>query len=183
MFKHEVLENTNRQKIYRVIEENPGIHLREIQRLLDMPLSTVDYHLNYLASKQIILRDPIQDNARRLIRYYTKPFDEEDKRVMAALRQKRMREIVFFMLLNSNVRFSILMKQLNIPRSTLSFYLNYLVRRGILERERTGYEHVYTLKLKDRVEKIIIAYRSSFVDKLVDKAMSLWLDTKFHKNN
>ena len=54
MFKDEILENENRKKIYETIERSPGIHLREIQRILDMPLTTLEYHLSYMTRKKII---------------------------------------------------------------------------------------------------------------------------------
>jgi predicted transcriptional regulator len=178
MYKDEILENENRRKIYRVITSNPGIHLRELQRVLDMPLSTVDYHLNYMAKKEIILRD----QNKGIIRYFAKPFDEEEKRIVSALRQKRMREIVFIILRHHKTRFKLLLDQLQVPRSTLAFYLKYLVEHGILIRERVGIEHIYRLIDEDRVAKILITYRTSFIDKVVDKVMNTWLDTHIRTN-
>lgn len=181
MFVNEVLENENRRKIYQVIEANPGVHLRALERRLDIPLSTIDYHLNYLVRKGLISREPSQNPAGQSTRYYTRPFDRQEKRILTALRQKRLREIVFLILQQQNSSFKTLMDQLNLPRSTLSFYLNYLVEHKILVRDRVGNEYRYTVKDADRVAKILIAYRSSFLDRLVDKAMNAWLDTNFQQ--
>jgi predicted transcriptional regulator len=178
MYKDEILENENRRKIYRVITSNPGIHLRELQRVLNMPLSTVDYHLGYMVKKDIILRDHNQG----IIRYFAKPFDETEKRIVSALRQKRMRDIVFVVLRHHKSRYTQLLDQLQLPRSTLAFYLKYLVEHGILIRERVGTEHIYRLIDEDRVAKILITYRTSFVDKVVDKVMNTWLDTHVRTN-
>ena len=138
-----------------------------------MPLSTVDYHLSYLVKKQIIVRD----QNKGINRYFTKPFDDAEKRIVSALRQKRMRDIVFIVLRQQKVRFKMLRDQLQLPRSTLAFYLKYLVEHNILIRERVGTEHIYQLIDEDRVAKILITYRASFIDKVVDKAMNTWLDT------
>jgi predicted transcriptional regulator len=116
------------------------------------------------------------------LRYYAKPFDEEDKLLFSALRQKRMREIVFLVLLNQKATVKLLSDNLNLPRSTLSFYLKYLVEHNILNRERIGYENFYTVIDEDRIAKILIAYRSSFMDKLVDRALNTWLETRFHRD-
>jgi len=59
MFKEEILENERRRNIYAIIEANPGIHLRELQRVLNMPLATLEYHLSYMARKKIIFREKI----------------------------------------------------------------------------------------------------------------------------
>ena len=57
MFKDEILENERRRKIYAAIERSPGIHLRELQRMLSMPLTTLEYHLSYMARKKILFAE------------------------------------------------------------------------------------------------------------------------------
>lgn len=173
MFKKEILENENRRKIYSLIEANQGIHLRELQRLLNMPLTTLEYHLSYMVRKAIV----IGEKEGHFRRYYTKPLSREDKKVLSALRQKRMREIVLVIAANEKAKFQYLSDHLKLPSSTLSFYLKYLVDKGILAREKIGYEMMYTVRDEDRVAKVLIAYRTSFLDKLVDKALSTWLET------
>ena len=88
-----------------------------------------------------------------------------------------MREIVFVVLRDHKVRFKQLLDQLPLPRSTLAFYLKYLVEHNILSRERVGAENIYRLVDEDLVAKILITYRTSFVDKVIDKVMNTWLDT------
>jgi hypothetical protein len=56
------------------------------------------------------------------------------------------------------------------------------VEHGILIRERVGTEHIYRLIDEDRVAKILITYRTSFIDKVVDKVMNTWLDTHIRTN-
>jgi len=177
MFKEEILENERRRKIYAVIETNPTIHLRELQRILDMPLATLDYHLSYMSRKKIIFSE--SDGHHK--RYYTKPLDPEDKKVLSALRQRRLREIVLIILTSGKVKYQFLSDCLKLPHSTLSFYLKYLVQNNILERTRIGYENLYTVKDEERLTKVLIAYKSSFVDKLVDRALNTWMETHFHK--
>ncbi len=173
MFKDEILENENRKKIYNVIVENPGIHLRELQRILETPLTTLEYHLSYMVRRKIIY----SENDLHFKRFYTKPLEKEDKKVIAALRQKRLREIVLLILSNEKAKYQFLSEYLKLPNSTLSFYLKYLGDKGILAKERVGYETFYTVKDEDRVAKVLIAYRSSFLDKLVDKSLNTWLET------
>ena len=112
-------------------------------------------------------------------RYYTKPLDPEDKKVLAALRQKRMREIVLVVLENGKAKYQLLAERLKLSHSTLSSYLKYLVNRNILAREKIGYENLYTVREEDRVTKVLIAYKPSFLDKLVDRALDTWMETHF----
>ena len=172
MFKDEILENENRRKIYSIVEKNPGIHLRELQRLLDIPLTTLEYHLSYMVRKKIVFGE----TEGHYKRYYTKPLDKEDKKILSALRQKRIREIVITVIANEKAKYQYLSDYLKLPHSTLSFYLKYLVEKEILERNKVGYETIYTVKDEDRVAKVLIAYKASFIDKLVDKTLSTWLE-------
>lgn len=173
MFKDEILENENRRRIYEIIEESPGIHLRELQRNLSMPLTTVEYHLSYMARKKIIY----SETDTHYKRYYAKPLDEADKKVLSALRQKRMREIVLLVLSNGKAKYHYIADYLNLPHSTLSFYLKYLVDNGILVKDKIGYETIYTVKDEDKVAKVLVTYKASFLDKLIDKTLSTWLET------
>jgi predicted transcriptional regulator len=177
MFKDEILENERRRKIYGVVEANPGIYLRELQRILNMPLATLEYHLDYMTRKRIVFGE----REGHLKRYYTKPLDPEDKKVLSALRQRRMREIMLIVLTNGKVKYQFLSDYLKLPHSTLSLYLKHLVDRNILAREKIGYETLYTVQNEDRVAKVLIAYKSSFLDKLVDKTLTTWLETRFHE--
>jgi predicted transcriptional regulator len=173
MFKEEILENENRRKIYAVIEGSPGIHLRELQRVLNMPLTTMEYHLSYMSRKKIIY----SETDTHYKRYYAKPLDDEDKKVISALRQKRLREIVLLILSNGKAKYQFMADYLKVPHSTLSFYLKYLVDNGILLKEKVGYETIYTVKDDDKVVKVLVAYKASFLDKLIDKAIAMWLET------
>jgi predicted transcriptional regulator len=177
MFKDEILENQKRRDIYSIVETNPGIHLRELQRILNMPLTTLDYHLTYMNRKKILFAE--KDG--HYLRYYVRPLDPQDKKVLAALRQERMREIVLLILINKKAKYQFLLDYFALPHSTLSFYLKYLVERNILAREKIGYENIYTVKDEDRIAKVLVAYRSSFLDRLVDKTIKTWMETHFHQ--
>ncbi len=179
MFKNEILENENRRKIYKVIEYNPGIHLRELQRVLEMPLTTLDYHLSYMVRKQIIYSE-LEAHYKR---YYAKALDREDKKVLSALRQKKLREIVFLVLTHEKVKYQFMLEYLKLPNSTLSFYLKYLVDNGILIKNKVGYETIYTIKDEEQVTKVLVAYKASFLDKLIDKTLSTWLETYSRKED
>ena len=173
MFKDEILENENRRKIYEAIEESPGIHLRQLQRALNMPLTTLEYHLSYMARKKIIYAE----TDTHYKRYYAKQLDDGDKKVLSALRQKRMREIVLLVLSNGKAKYQFMADYLKVPHSTLSFYLKYLVDNGILVKDKVGYETIYTIKDEDKVAKVLVAYKASFLDKLIDKTLATWLES------
>ncbi len=172
MFKDEILKNERRSKIYQCIKKNPGLHLRSLQRCLDIPLTSLQYHLNYMVRKKIIY----EEKSENYTRYYCELLEPRDREILAFLRQKRLREIVLLVLLNKKANSQLIGETLDLAPSTISFYVNYLVENGILEQTKIGYENIYTLKEEDRIEKILIAYQQSFLDKMVDKWVNTWLE-------
>jgi predicted transcriptional regulator len=175
MFKDEILENERRQKIYATIKKNPGLHIRELQRVLDIPLASLQYHLNYMARRNII----VEEKAEHYTRYYCSPLDPEDKKILSVLRQKRIREIVLIILVSKKAKYRFLVEELKLPTSTVSFYIKTLIDNNIVERTKVGYENVYTIKNEDKIAKILVAYKSSLLDTLVDKWAATWLENRF----
>jgi predicted transcriptional regulator len=161
MFKDEILENERRRKIYVAVEANPGFHLRRLQKALNMPLTTLHYHLSYMTRKKIVFAEPEGHQKK----YYTKRLEAEDKRILSALRQKKTRDIILAVLANRKTKYQLLANRLKLPRSTLSYHLKQLVDKSILTQEKIGHENVYILSDQNRVEKVLAAYKSSFTEK------------------
>jgi predicted transcriptional regulator len=174
MLKDIVLENSRRKKIYNFIRKKPGIHLREIQRRLSIPLSSLEHHIEYMIRKNIIYKE----REGRYTRYFAGHLTKEKRKVISALRHKRLREIVSIVLEQKEVKSQDLIEYLNIPYSTLSYYLKYLVEHSILRRQKISYENIYSIQ-DQRVEKILIMYEPNLIDKLADKALRTFLETDF----
>jgi predicted transcriptional regulator len=177
MFKDEILDNARRHKIYNIIKKNPGLHIRELQRTLQIPLASLQYHLNYMTRRNLI----IEEKSEHYTRYYVSPLESEDKKILSVLRNKRLQEIVMIILVSKKAKYRFIVETLKLPASTISFYLKYLFDNNIIERTRIGYENIYTLKNEDRIEKILIAYQASLLDKIVDKWTSTWLENRSQK--
>ena len=46
--KKNILKLEIRRKIYDFVDKNPGLHVREISRRMDIPINTLIYHIKYL---------------------------------------------------------------------------------------------------------------------------------------
>jgi predicted transcriptional regulator len=175
MFREEVLENETRRRIYRFVNRNPGLHLRELQRQLNIPLSSLDYHLDYLVRKGLLYRE----GDGFYTRFFDEDLDKRDREILALLRQRRLKEIILIILSEDKASYSELMSTLNIPASTLSVYLRKLVVNDILERHTIGRETYYTVRNEDKIANLLIVYKSSFMDRLIDNALLTFLETNF----
>lgn len=175
MFKNEILENKRRRKIHRFLQENPGVHLRGLQRSLKIPLSSLEYHINYLLRKNILFKE--KDGRSK--RYYVNPLNARDRRILSTLRQKRMRDIVLLVLSKKKATHKHLLKNLHLPPSTLSFYLKHLINRQILKRHKIGRQNIYTVQDENRVTRVLLANKTSLTDKFVDRVLGTWMETRF----
>ena len=165
-------ELTTRKRIYEEIVLNPGLHFRELQRRLQMPTGMLTYHLNILEKHGLI-------SSRRdgkYVRYFANTsMTVEERSIMGALRNYVARRIVIYLLEEGEKKHRDISDELKISPSTLSYHLNKLIRKGILEKRERGRETYYSVRKRDLVAFTIIKYRKSFLDALVDNFASLWI--------
>jgi predicted transcriptional regulator len=171
MFQQELLEHERRRVIYQYLRRNPGLHLRELHRRLEIPLSSLNYHLNYMVRYQILNKE--EDG--HVQRYFTVSLSQRDKELISLLRQKRIREIVLLVLTHTKIKFQQLLDTMKLPPSTLSYYLSRLIDHHLLQRHHIGRETLYTLTSTDEIMKCLITYQSSFLDRLIDNALASWM--------
>ena len=95
-------------------------------------------------------------------------------------KEKKLREIVMLAIAKNQISYQNLLTILDLPSSTLSYYLKQLNDHGLISRERMGHENLYKVE-DERVEKVLVAYSSSFLDRLVDRVLFTFIETEFRK--
>lgn len=163
----ESLELEPRKKIYRVIEDNPGLHLREIDRKLDIPLGTIRYHVRVLEKNDMIVSRK-EDKYKRF--YATGEVDHADKKKLEVLRKELPRTIILFLLEYPDSKHGEISESLAVADSTLSYYLKKLRKKDMIER-RDG---KYRVKEEDQIANLLIQYKQTFLDSLVDRFVRIW---------
>lgn len=173
MEKEEILELQIRRKIYAHILKHPGLHEREIARQLNIPLSTLDYHLFSLKKKELIT-DRMDD---RFTRYYISgKIGSKDKHIIAILRQKVFRKIIIFLILNPDSFHRDICSHVGLASSTISFHLNRLAELNILVRIEIGRGTKYSVGEPEHISDLLITYQKSFFDDAVDRFVDSWLE-------
>ncbi|MFO8109877.1 MAG: helix-turn-helix domain-containing protein [Thermoplasmata archaeon] len=134
------LEIESRKKIFKLIEEYPGLHMREISRRTDLAMNLARYHLGQLKRYEMV--EEVEENEYK--RYYPKEgkkrVDHRDKRYLTFLRQEIPLSVVVYMLNKGKaVSHSDIKKELGIPASTLSYHLKKMQKKGILEKNGRKY--------------------------------------------
>ena len=94
--KNDVLNLKTRRKIYYLIHEHPGLHLREISRKTNISFGGLRYHLDFLLKKELI----VTKSNGRYIRYYAPhKIGKKDQELLEILRQEIPRKIILLLLL------------------------------------------------------------------------------------
>jgi len=166
----DVLELETRRKIYDLINQNPGIHLSKISQILKMRTSLVEYHLNFLEKHEIISADKETGYKR----YYIKgQIGSKDKKYLFILRQKTVLEIILVLLKNDISTHKIILENVKVSPSTLSYHLNKLLKKEIVQLNRYGENKGYGIKNRDEIISILIRYKPY---KILDGFEDIWSD-------
>jgi predicted transcriptional regulator len=172
MVENEALDLEIRRKIYEHIRKSPGLHLRELSRLLETPLSTLDYHLYYLKQRGLI--HDSQDGG--YTRYYlTGDIGVKEKNVLSVLRQRVPRTIIMFLLLHPNSPHGDISTHIQLAPSTTSFHLKKLMKLEIIMKDQIGKEVSYHIKDAAHISDLLITYKTTFLDASVDRFLETWL--------
>ncbi|MBI2076248.1 MAG: winged helix-turn-helix transcriptional regulator [Candidatus Aenigmarchaeota archaeon] len=161
-----------RKRIYDCIASSPGLHFREIQRRLGLATGSVDYHLHFL-HRQGLIRE---ERVGKFVRYYayTKTFEQEEKDVLALLRQNRIRHILVYLLEKKRANALDIANSLGISPSTLSWYLKQLTEKGVIAQKKKGRFRYYSVVEKEKIAKYLILHKASFLDEIVDRFIEAW---------
>lgn len=163
-----------RREIYKHILKNPGLHFRNISRDLNIPKTTINYHLNYLKKQGLL----VESQKNGYLRYYaSKKFNQKDREIINILRQTVPCNIVLFLLMYPNSSEIQMIKYANSwishpskvgfhlskHHTTISFHLRKLQNMDIVERVQNGNKVKFRVKNPEDILKPIITYEKSLL--------------------
>jgi len=153
-----------RRQIFNFISKYPGVHLREISRKLDIPKTTLNYHLKYLEKENFLLGK----SENRYTRYYaTKKVGNNDKEILGLMRQDLPHQIILFLFLYPEYSRKDISEDLEKPTTTISFHLKKLLALGIIEKRRVGHSYAYRIKNQKEMYHVLITYENSLSEDIL----------------
>lgn len=169
--EHEILKLELRRNVYNLVKRFSGSNFHDLERKSNIPMSTLQYHLNYLTKHGLIT---IQKDGNK-IRYFTKQLNSQDKRILILLRQKPIRRILLLLLNNKECTQKEIIDFLKISPSTASYYISNLIKNNVLETIQSKLRIKYTLAInEEEIISLLVTYKDSFFDKLVDQTIEMW---------
>ncbi|MGC8692061.1 MAG: winged helix-turn-helix transcriptional regulator [Thermoplasmata archaeon] len=163
-----VLNLESRRRIYETIEKNPGIHFRELLKILNMNTGELQYHLNVLIKNNLISEKEI-DNLK--VYFPIKMPNQMMKTVLSYLRNSITKRIIINIAMNPGITLIGLYSMMNTSKKTLINNLTKLKERKIIREICEEKECRYYLYDEELIINTLTTYRESLFDELVGKFM------------
>ena len=167
------LELDSRRRIYNFIRKNPGAYMREIQRALGMGTGVLQYQLDYLVKKGLL---SVYVDGKRKRYYCSESVSAPDKNILAMLRQKVPRRILMLCIGENGATTKQIMEFTGSSKSNVNFHLSKLIRMGIIEENEENGEKIYYVREPERIAELIITYKESYLDDLVDRFVDSFMN-------
>ncbi len=168
--KHILLET--RRRLYELLQEYPGLHMRELSRRCDIPIGNLKYHVDYLLKNEVLVE--VEEGDKKRLYVKDKKMGATERRVLGVLRNEISRGLIIFILLNPGAEYSLIKDNFDLKPSKLSYYLKKLIDKGIIERIAKGRSNNYKVLDPDLIAGVIITYRPTFRDRLADLFVEAW---------
>ncbi len=136
--------NSNTAKVLQYIQENPGCHLRQIKRNLDLSMGTMQYHLNMLEKQ-----GKVSSERHNLHKYYFPIglFEQKERHILKILNQDTAREILMVILEKKNPTQTDIAGLIGVSAASANWHMNRLIEFGLISESKDGKFKKYTLKI------------------------------------
>jgi len=121
-------QGNSRLRVKLFVSLSPGVHLRELQRLLGMSFNSTRYHVDKLAKAGEIVR--VEEGGYS--RLYPRGTTESERILFAVVRSETDRRILSRLVTNSALSSKELCDQTGLAKSTVSEHIAELMRVGII---------------------------------------------------
>jgi len=120
-----------RRDVYEFIAHNSGLHMRDISRQMNIPLTSLKYHLTHLEKKGFI----ISKEDGKFNRYFiSHDMSDQEKKILNCFRKKAMLHIILWLFVTIQCSQKDLSRYLDKHPATIGFHLRKMLHAGIVEQ-------------------------------------------------
>lgn len=167
---NEAMALTPRDRIYSTIVQNPGLHFREIQRRTNIATGALQYHVDYLKKKNFVR----EEKQGKFSHFYALGNESVDSSLMNLMRQESVRKIIIFLMNKRRATLPTISKNIDLSLSTTSFHMQKLLQSKVVMQKTIIGKIYFYISDKERVLILLVQYRKSFLDSLVDNFIDTW---------
>ncbi len=160
----------NQTRILHIVSLFPGVHLRQLQRLVQLSFSSTRYHVESLTKNGQVAR--MEEGGYS--RLYPADMPQTDRILFSFVRKPTDSRILDAMVKNGSVSIQDLCQFTNLAKSTVSEHLATFLRSGVVATiTRDEGKTEFQLLAKDRVQAILLR-NQTLVRQLTNSFIDLW---------
>jgi len=176
-----ILDLKRRKEIYEFISKNTGLHLRDISRKMNIPFTSLKYHLISLENHGLI----ISRKDGKYNRYFTSfEVSEDEKKIINCFRKRTTLHIILWFFIGVQCTEKDLSRFLEKHPATIGFHLRNMINAGIVEkksidngiiykddpphiikRPQKSSEKIFVLKNPWQIYDLLIKHKNNLSDK------------------
>jgi predicted transcriptional regulator len=165
------LQVDNRAKVRLLVSILPGVHLRELQRLLGVSFNSTRYHVDKLTKTGEIIR--VEDGGYS--RLYPVGISEPERALFPIVRGETDRKVLVALASNESLSNKQLSDLTNLAKSTISEHLAELVRLGVVRTRQIRESGIsYELEKPEQIRSLLRNQNLSLLRKASDRFIDLW---------
>jgi predicted transcriptional regulator len=174
----EILAVKTRKDLYDFVRKNPGFHLREISRSLDLSITLADYHLRFLERHELITSSMDGEYKRFYPRSLPGQADlrpalsDQERQVLAFLRQPVPLRVINFLMEREAATHKEMLEQVPVSPSTLSHHLKKMQAARVIDRSDPP-ERGYRIASPKEVARLMATYELASADQ-IDTFIRVW---------
>jgi predicted transcriptional regulator len=164
-------QRNNRVRVRLLVSMHPGVHLRELQRLVGMSFSSTRYHVDKLTKIGEIIR--VEDGGYS--RLYPAGIGEAERTIFPLARGETDRKILAILTTDPVLSNKRLCELTGLAKSTVSEHLADLIRAGVIKtRHNTDLGIFYELEEPEKIRLLLKSQNSNLLKKASDRFIDLW---------
>ena len=163
----------NSVKILEHIKDNPGCHLRQIKRELNLAMGTMQYHLNLLEKQ-----GKISSEKQNLHKYYFPIglFGKKEKSILQILNQETAREILLSILEKKNPTQTDIASMMKLSSPSINWHLKRLLELGLVIENRDGKFKRYSFGIDTKyIVSLMKSYHPNIWNKWSNRLAEMFL--------
>lgn len=166
----DLLALDTRRRLYEAVRHSPGIGARELQRSVGTGWGETVYHLERLTKAGLLDRE----RGAHQDRYYARGVPLGERQLLSVCRSPSARRLLLTLLERPGATVPDLVATTGLSGGRLSVHLRRLVATDVVRTGRSGRLRTFEVVDPARVVRVLIAYRASFTDGWVERALETW---------
>jgi predicted transcriptional regulator len=162
-----ISSESKRSEVLEFIKTNPGTHLREIKRRLNIAMGTVQYHIQTLEKEKTIISRRKGPYKRFYPNYI---FKEKQQEILDILSQETEREILLYLIQNPVTTQKAISEYAGISLATTYWHMNRLNDAGFIEIWHKGHFVTYIVTTENtEILRLLKSYHPRIWEKWADR--------------